>query len=147
MKALMRSRLKKAGIVGAVAAFVIAGFVVTLQPASAGHICDVRTYWYKGNKAQVDNCPGNGKQSWAWVWDGVRDPFGVYLDVQFYDGTWGSIGKPDRGNVDCERNDCAQGRGDAAAFSFDKDIWRARICRYDNNLAGYGINRGCARPR
>lgn len=144
MRSVMQTRAKKIGAFGAIAALVIAGLtVVTMQPASAG--C-TREYWYHNNKAVIDNCPGNGASSWAWVWDGESDIYGVYLDVQFYDGSYASVGKPNPPANNCGPTACADHKGLAVStsFSWGGGIWRARMCRYDANAFGWGINRGCA---
>ncbi len=98
-----------------VAAGTLAAVIAT--PASAG--C-AKTLLYQGDQGQVDNCPGNGSPSWAWVWNGSNDGLGVYLDAQNYH----------EGHAKLFTNG-----GDTGGY-FSADLsqrtWRLRLCKFAN---------------
>lgn len=119
MKAWMRKCSKRIGVFGAAAAVVIVSLtLVTAQPAAAGCGWE-KTFYYKGDTGQVDNCPYNGASSWAWLYNGSNDNKGLALWVQFYDGTGDVIGG------------ISEMEGLSQDFWGGQQIWRAQLIKYD----------------
>ncbi|PZG10585.1 hypothetical protein C1I95_27955 [Micromonospora craterilacus] len=94
MKAWVQRNLLRVKAVVAVVAAVAVGAVsaaLPASPATAG--CGWEKTWsWKGNIVQVDNCPYNGADSWIWLRNsgsnGAWNP--LYARIWFYDGgyTW-----------------------------------------------------------
>ena len=99
-----------------VAAGTLAAVIAT--PASAG--C-ARTLYYKGDQGQVDNCPGNGSPSWAWVWNGSNDGLGVYIDAQDYHEGHTKFFTNGRGGRETE---------DDFSANLSQRTWRLRLCKF-----------------
>ncbi|MEU4173508.1 hypothetical protein AB0F46_42920 [Streptomyces sp. NPDC026665] len=76
--------------------------------------CVVRDYYHGSTHVQIDNCPGNGAQSWAWIWTGSDNQFAtVYLNVYDRYPFW----------VTAQRNS-------AASKNLPADINTVQICNY-----------------
>lgn len=109
----MRTRgYKRLLVVGATALLAVGvSTTVIASPAMAG--C-ARYYEFDSNQAQVDNCPGDGADSWAWVYNRLGYP--LDLNVQFYDGSTSTIEARYAGN------------GNAQSYWGRGDIWRVQLC-------------------
>ncbi|GAA4264151.1 hypothetical protein GCM10022255_115140 [Dactylosporangium darangshiense] len=95
---------------------VAVGTSTTVMGSPAMANCAQRSFAFHGNQAQVNNCPGNGADSWAWVWNGSRSNDYASLQLEFDNG---------------QKERLVTGSGySAASNSYWKtgDIWRAKIC-------------------
>ncbi|AWW41741.1 MULTISPECIES: hypothetical protein [Streptomyces] len=103
----------------AAAALTTAGVGMTAAPASAAEAgVSATTLNFPGGQAQFDNNPGNGAQSWVWVWNNSQYSGTVRVDYQLYNGTIGSL-----------QADWGQGH----SLNLAEDIWRIRGCWHIQN--------------
>ena len=87
-------------------AVAVAGVSLTAQPASAG-----TTINHYDAQGQFDNNPGNGAQSWVWVYAGPNTS--ATVEYQYYNGSTGRISAK---------------TWKSASASLGQDIWRIRVC-------------------
>ncbi|RBQ14062.1 hypothetical protein DP939_42560 [Spongiactinospora rosea] len=95
-------------------ALAVGGTAVTAPPASAA-----TTVTTQHTQGQFDNNPGNGAESWVWVW--TNAPLGGGIEWQYYDGATDSL---------------YTSNGTAQSLSPSKDIWRARAWHYISTEVG-----------
>lgn len=120
----------------AVATGVALALVATVSVASPAAAADSGTLSFPTcgvNQAQVDNSPGNGAASWAWLWRSTWVSETI-LTVEFYNGSLAHIELYGSDTV-------------GSASYWTDDIWRARIECYtggSNNGNGpwYYFDRG-----
>ncbi|MFE7546747.1 hypothetical protein [Streptomyces gardneri] len=90
----MNTTKKRTFSLVATAAVTLGIMTLAAPPASAAQTCRE----WSGNKACIDNSPGDGAQSWAWIWDGDADQRGVSLTVLFVNGDADTIYDTDGAN-------------------------------------------------
>jgi hypothetical protein len=76
-------------------------------------------FYYNLVQGQVDNCPGNGAASWAWVWSGSNTSG---LSLKLTDGEVKSL--------------ITSGPGNSASASYSSDIAQVRLCEKNNSPRG-----------
>ncbi|MET7597538.1 hypothetical protein ACWERY_30325 [Streptomyces sp. NPDC004082] len=99
----------------AVLAGVSLGVTAPAQAAPAGTVI---TAYFGDARAQFDNSPGDGAQSWVW---GYSPYAKAYVKYQDYNGTQYKL---------------YLNAGQAATTEPNFDVWRAAICVYDGGT-GY----------
>ena len=104
-----RHRARLAGLFGSLVLALSAFLIAPASPAMAG--C-ARAFQYGGAQVEIDNCPGNGRASWGWVW-GSPNYWWTDVYVRFADGTEASF---------------TAGSSTAAVATFDYDIVTVAIC-------------------
>lgn len=104
-------RIGRAAVVVATAALTGVGFLAS--PASAAQV----TAYHMGASAAFDNNPGNGRESWVWIWSGPNQQ--AYVDYMTTKG----------------RGQAFAGTGPWASFSMslDNNVWAVRACALANS--------------
>ncbi|MFD6969279.1 hypothetical protein [Streptomyces sp. NPDC059949] len=92
---------------------------VAPSPKTEGSVdangCEVRYFGFRETQVQVHNCPGNGAESWAWIWSPNqhgKEFARVYLNYA------GSSTGPSLDSV----------AGGSASQNFSRDIGSVQIC-------------------
>ena len=101
-------RLGRAAVV--VATVAITGGGILASPASAA---EVRMEAF-GAAGSYDNNPGNGSQSWVWVWAGNNQY--IHLQYEFTDGSKGELH--------------TFGYYTSNTRNLNKDVRRIRLCKH-----------------
>ncbi|MEO3876339.1 hypothetical protein ABGB18_46890 [Nonomuraea sp. B12E4] len=90
------------------AALALTGVSLSAQPASADQV----VLDFLGAQGAFDNNPGNGAESWVWIWSGTSGAAGI--EYRFYDNTSGYLE--------------VIGHHTSATRFLDRDVWRIRLC-------------------